>query len=88
MRSLSRLNSAVLALAAIGALASPAIPVATRTTIVHERRKKAEKALKKSGRAPVPYAHVDIIEAAEEKRARKAAKAERDLIRTKMGAGR
>lgn len=67
---------------------TPAMPASTRATIVHERRKKAEKALKKAGRAPVPYADADIIEAAEAKRARKAAKAERDLVRTKMGAGR
>lgn len=75
------LGPLLMALAAV----SPAIPMSRTATVLHERRKKAEKALKKSGRAPVPYADADIIEAAEEKRARKAAKAERDLIRTKMG---
>jgi hypothetical protein len=62
--------------------------MATRTTVVHERRKKAQRALTKAGRAPVPYADADIIEAAEQKRARKAAKAERDMQRMKQGAAR
>lgn len=67
----------------------PAIPSRRRSEeVVTERRKKAQKSLKKSGRAPVSIAEREIIDAAEAKRERKAAKAERDMQRMKQGAAR
>ena len=66
---------------------APAIAPAGTARVVTERRRKAQKSLKKTGRAPVSMAEREIIDAAEAKRERKAAKYARDMERMK-GQGR
>lgn len=81
------LLAALSMLGAAGALNQPiAFARPTSARVVHSWRRQADRTATKRGRAPVPMADErDVMDAAELKRERKAAKAARDIERSKEG---
>ena len=63
---------------------SKTTPIPSLASLASKHRK-AEQSAKKNGRGHVSITETDIIDAAEKKRERKAAKANRDIARSKAG---